>query len=62
MQTNLRKAIGFAGGVTALARALGISHSDVSKWQSGIKSVPHKHRIAIERLTKGEIRAINWKD
>jgi DNA-binding transcriptional regulator YdaS (Cro superfamily) len=59
---QLKKALEWAGGVTALARALGINHSDVSKWAAGIKPVAHKHRIAIERLTKGAIRAVEWKD
>jgi DNA-binding transcriptional regulator YdaS (Cro superfamily) len=59
---QLKKALEWAGGVTALARALGINHSDVSKWASGIKPVAYKHRIEIERLTKGAIRAIDWKD
>jgi DNA-binding transcriptional regulator YdaS (Cro superfamily) len=56
------RAIWFAGGVAALAKQLGISHSDVSKWKHRKKSVAYKHRIAIEQLTKGVIRAVDFED
>lgn len=43
----LRLAIKRAGGVSALARALGISHVAVSQW----RTTPFRHVFAIEELT-----------
>lgn len=56
------RAIWFAGGVAALAKQLGISHSDVSKWKHRRKPVGYKHRIAIEKMTNGAIRAVEFED
>ena len=61
MDDQISKAIWFAGGVSALARQLGVSHSDVSKWKHGRKPVPYKHRITIEEMTNGAIRAVDWQ-
>lgn len=56
----LELAIQYTGGVTKLAGRLGIDHSNVSKWRvSGI--VPYKHRIGIEQLTGGVIKAADFE-
>jgi DNA-binding transcriptional regulator YdaS (Cro superfamily) len=44
---GLRKALKAAGGVSALARALGITHVAVLEW----KRVPYQHIIRIEEIT-----------
>jgi len=45
---SLTKAIVAAGGVTALARALGIDPAAVSRWTS----VPFYRALEVERITK----------
>lgn len=62
-QTELVQiAIEAAGGTgTALAEVLGAHHSDVSRWRRGIKPVPYKHRIAIEELTGGAVKAVDFE-
>lgn len=62
MKKQVQAAIEFAGGVTALAKQLGVSHSDVSNWKHGNRPVPYKHRIGIELLTDGKIRAVEFTD
>ena len=47
----LRKAIGLAGGQTALARRLGIDQSTVAKWEK----IPLSRVMEIERAFDGEI-------
>jgi len=47
MQTGKQKAIEAAGGITALARELGIDHNAIRRWHN----VPDKWIIRIERLT-----------
>jgi len=52
----LEKAITWAGGPVALAGLLGIHHSNVSHWRKK-GHVAYKHRIRIEELSGGEIKA-----
>lgn len=47
----LRKAIGLAGGQTALARRLGIAQSSVAKWEQ----IPLSRVLQIESEFAGEI-------
>jgi DNA-binding transcriptional regulator YdaS (Cro superfamily) len=47
MKTGIQKAIEAAGGVTALARHLGIDHNAIRRWHS----VPDHWIIKIEHLT-----------
>jgi DNA-binding transcriptional regulator YdaS (Cro superfamily) len=47
MDEALQEAIRRAGGVVALARALGVSHQAVSQW----KQAPPRQAAAIERVT-----------
>lgn len=55
----LERAIWFAGGVSKLAKQLGLNHTNVSQWRAS-GYVPPKQRIAIERFTGGRIRAIDF--
>lgn len=51
-----------AGGVVAVAAALGIDHSSVSKWQR-LPRVPHGRVPALEKLTgipRHELRPDLW--
>lgn len=57
----LEKAIEWAGGHTALADKLGISYTNISVWKRR-GSVAYKHRIRIEELTKGKIKATDFND
>ncbi|CRL63900.1 TPA: Cro/CI family transcriptional regulator [Proteus mirabilis] len=46
--------INFFGGVTATARALGISKSTVSIWKP---EIPWKYALLIEKITQGTLKA-----
>ncbi|MFP4863541.1 Cro/CI family transcriptional regulator [Providencia rettgeri] len=46
--------INFFGGVTATAKALGISKSTVSIWKS---EIPWKYALLIEKITQGTLKA-----
>ena len=41
----------FPGGQAALARLLGVSPQAVNQWVTGVRPVPPKHAIAIEKAT-----------
>lgn len=47
----LRKAVGLAGGQTALAKILGIKQSSIAKWEQ----IPLKRVLDIERAFPGRI-------
>lgn len=51
----LERAITAAGGVSALATAIGITQSAVSNWKSRTGQVPSEHCAAIERATNGAV-------
>lgn len=46
--------INFFGGVTATAKALGISKSTVSIWKP---EIPWKYALLIEKITQGTLKA-----
>lgn len=50
-EIGVRKAIGLAGGQTALARLLGIKQSSIAKWEK----IPLKRVVSIESLFPGKI-------
>lgn len=56
--TPLETVLAEFGGVVRLAEKLGIDHSNVSKWRKSGR-VPATHRIEIERLTEGRVRAVD---
>jgi len=60
MDKALERAITIAGSQDALAAALGISKSQVSRWKNRHAPVPSRHAIRIERWSKGVIRAIDF--
>lgn len=49
----VRRAIQFAGGQAALARAVGVKPQAVHQWKQG--RVPAERVIAIERATQGTV-------
>jgi DNA-binding transcriptional regulator YdaS (Cro superfamily) len=57
---------GGLGSVSKLAKHLGAHIPDVSRWASGIRPVPIRHCMAIEKFTKGavtrkELRPNDWQ-
>ena len=50
---SLDKAIEIAGGLSKLAKELGVSSQRVSNWRS--RGVPEKFSPKIERVTKGQV-------
>lgn len=56
MQKNhVEKASGLLGGLSELARVLGVSSPTVSQWRTGTRRVPAERCPAIERATKGAV-------
>jgi|GEM_PF-300003 DNA-binding transcriptional regulator YdaS (Cro superfamily) len=53
-QSPTKRAVVFAGGVTEIARALGITPQAVSGWLRRDK-IPSKWVLAIENLIEGEV-------
>lgn len=51
---SLDKAIEIVGGLSKLAKALGVSTQRVSNWRS--RGVPESFAPEIERVTKGQVR------
>ncbi len=47
----LKRAVALAGGLTALARGLGISPQAISQW----RQVPATRVLAVERATDGAV-------
>lgn len=45
------------GGLTATARAMGISHPTVAQWASGRRPVPARRALELERLSGGMFKA-----
>ncbi|WP_116609858.1 transcriptional regulator [Paraburkholderia unamae] len=63
----IEKACTKAGGLSALARALGVAPSTVHQWLVRDRPVPPKRCSAIERLMGGEVsrkdlRPDDWTD
>jgi DNA-binding transcriptional regulator YdaS (Cro superfamily) len=54
---TLRKAISIVGGVSALARAVGVSNQAVYGWLSGQYEMMARHAAVIEDLTQGQVMA-----
>ena len=51
------KVIEHFGNQVILANKLGLKSQNISEWVRGVNSVPLKHAIEIERLTKGKFKA-----
>lgn len=51
------KAIEYFGTQQALADAIGATQPQVSHWKLGIKPVPPRRAIRIEKETKGVVKA-----
>lgn len=48
---SIRKAVEHAGGISALARGLGVTPPTVHQWLKGQRPIPAERCPAIERLT-----------
>lgn len=59
MNAFVKLAVDIAGGGsnTELAKLLGVTQSAVSMWKSGERQVGPRHCKAIQRLTKGKVKA-----
>lgn len=59
-QSSIKRACEIAGGISKMARALGVKPPTVAQWVSDKPSmrrkVPAERCPTIERVTKGEIR------
>lgn len=51
----VRKACELVGGLSALAKLLGVAPPIVYRWASGERPVPHLRCVQIEQLTNGEV-------
>lgn len=51
----LQRAIWEMGGTGRLAEAMGVSSPTVSQWLSGVRRVPIKRCIQIEKVTSGGV-------
>ena len=54
---TIKQAAAIVGGVTQLARSLGVSQQSVHAWKSGKSRVSARHAAAIETATGGRITA-----
>jgi len=52
---SIREAGRAVGGLSALARLLGVAPPTVSQWASGVRPVPAERCPAIERATGGAV-------
>lgn len=64
---RLHAACVISGGQAALSRQLGVTAAAVNQWIKGLRPVPAKHCVAIERATNGavtrrDLRPLDWQD
>lgn len=52
----VQQAAALVGGVTVLARLVGVSGPAVTQWASGMRRVPAERCPLIERATQGQVR------
>lgn len=55
---TIRKAIEIVGGVTNLARQVGVTPQTVYVWLSGSAQIRASHAAKIERITGGKVTAM----
>ena len=58
----LRQDGGISLGVASLAVALGVHQSTVWRWLGGYSRPTRKHAKAVEKLTRGDVRARDLLD
>lgn len=63
----VESAIQIVGGLTALARLLGVAPPTVHEWKTGKRPVPVERCVAIERatesaVTRQDLRPDDWQD
>lgn len=51
----IQVAIEKCGGISALAKKLNVAPPTVMQWKKGIRKVPIKRCVEIEKLTNGEV-------
>ena len=57
MRDAIKKAVKLVGTQQKLADALGIHQSAVNQWVTGVRPVPARQCMKIERLCNGEVTA-----
>lgn len=58
---DLYPAFEHCGSQAALARRLGVTGGTVSAWYCKAVLVPFKHMVAIEKMTKGKVKALSLR-
>lgn len=56
MSNFLQKAVDILGGISATARALGVTPQAVRFWLAGDRKLPAERALDLERLTAGRVR------
>lgn len=56
MSGGIDEAIEVCGGMSALARAIGVTPPAVHEWRGGRRPVPVERCVQIERATNGAVR------
>lgn len=56
MSSPIDRAIESCGGMSALARAIGVTAPAVHEWRAGKRPVPIERCVQIERATNGTVR------
>lgn len=64
---SVQNACSVVGGQACLARVLGVTAAAVSQWIKGMRPVPPKHCVSIERATAGavtrrDLRPDDWQE
>lgn len=54
-QTPITKACEIVGSQSEVAKLLGVPPAAVNQWVKGLRPVPDKHALAIERATNGKV-------
>jgi DNA-binding transcriptional regulator YdaS (Cro superfamily) len=57
----IEKAIQIVGGLTALARLVGVAPPTVHEWKTGKRPVPIERCLAIERATSGAVTRLDLR-
>ena len=56
---TIKQAIHIVGGVTQLARQIGVSQQAIHLWKAGKTQIMARHAAAVEDATQGRVTAYN---
>lgn len=56
---QIKRLIGFFGGQTETANAMGVKQPAVSSWLNGSSKISEFNAMKAEKLTNGEIKAVD---